>query len=126
MRVVISVGLICGFVLLGACGREEPVQHAYDQPFQAEIIDACMAYPQHAAFTKRNEGKKTAEPYCQCIYETAMEGLSEDEQKIAAFYILAQMGVDVDKRTDLHTENFDAIGAGASAVGKAADSCQLR
>jgi len=103
---------------LAACGTATA-----EQPFQAEFQAACENQSQSAPPGFTLTGEYTREKYCKCIFNTAMRGLTDDEKKVAAFYLLGQSGVKVDHRPEFKTMDPMAIGNGAAAVGRAAERC---
>lgn len=105
-------------VLCAACANASA-----EQPFQAEFQTACESNSNDTPKGFTLTGELTREKYCKCIFKNAMRGLTDEEKKVAAFYLLGQSGVDLKNRREFKTIDPMAMGGGAQAVGKAVQRC---
>lgn len=110
----LSITALLATATLAAC---KPVADTND-PIRAEFIEACMGRIEYRSMKPE---KRTA--HCECGYDTTMSGLSQEEKQFARFYLLEQMGVNVQSRKLIDKPNFDAMMKASKAVGNAAKRC---
>lgn len=113
MRLTISFPFL---LMLSAC---DPLSDN-DDPLRAEIFEACMdmrAYQSVKAEKRAN--------LCNCTYDTAIKGLSEDAQNAVRFYLLEQAGVEATSK-DLvkNPPKMNVMVEASAAIGDAVKQCR--
>jgi|GEM_PF-3268296 len=113
----INLSLTLGLIhLTAACGTET-VSPSKD-PAKAEMIAACIEYPSY-----KRRGPERAARYCSCVYDNTMRGLTEEEQLVARFYLLGQIGINTRERDEYKKMDISVIGTAANAIGEALKRC---
>ncbi|MEL7103274.1 MAG: hypothetical protein AAGL97_12050 [Pseudomonadota bacterium] len=124
------------FALLAACNAPVDSDPAGDgdapmanidpvtpEPFQEEFLTACMAKPEQAPAGFYGNDPITPKSFCECMFTTTMEGLTDDEKLAAAFYLLGQSGVDLSGREEFRGGDPTAAIGGSEGVGRAVRQC---
>ena len=114
MRFVLLIAAMMVISLLWAC-KPSAVK---DDPFRAEFVEACEGRIEYRSMKPE---KRTA--YCKCGYDETVSGLSDEEKQFARFYLLAQVGVDVQSRKLISHPNMEAMVAASNAIGAAVKRC---
>jgi hypothetical protein len=109
------VALLLSSALL-ACNPAEPVA---DDPYRIEFVAACEGRIEYRTMQAE---ERTA--YCECGYDKTMAGLSDEEKPFARFYLLEQVGVDVQSRNLISEPNMQAMVKASEAIGKAVARCK--
>ena len=116
-RVTPAVALILSSLFLTACGPEVET----NDPVRVEFVDACdglRAYNRMEANDRIN--------MCKCLYDTALQGLSDEEKDGARFYLLEQSGIDARSRNLVKKPDMSVMLAASKAVGDAVKECPAR
>ena len=93
------------------------------EPFKEEFLAACTARPEHVPAGFYSTERITPESFCECLFTTAMIGLTEDEKRAAAYFLLAQSGVDLSNRSEFRKGDPTAAIGGSEGVGRAVRRC---
>ena len=116
MRVLFfGVAMLVSSSLL-ACKREA----AKDDPIRTEFVAACEGRIEYQSMQPK---KRTA--YCECGYDTTLSELSDEEKQFAHFYLLAQVGVDVQSRKLIDKSNMEAMLKASKAIDDAVKRCKV-
>ena len=114
MRFVLLIAAMSAMSLLGAC---KPLV-VKDDPFRTEFVEACEGRNEY-----RSMKPETRTAYCTCGYDETMSGLSDEEKQFARFYLLAQVGVDVQSRRLISHPNMEAMVEASNAISAAVERC---
>ena len=115
MRGLVSAGAILGALALASC---TPVATA-DEPLRKEFAEACFQLAAH-----RTTKPARRKPYCSCIYDSTMRGLSNEVRPFAQFYLLQQVGIDARSKNLIDTPEIGAMVKASHAIGAATRRCR--
>lgn len=101
-------------LVLAACQSEKP----QNDPIRDEFVEACIGRIEYRSMPLE---KRTA--YCECGYDKTMRGLSDREKQFARFYLLEQVGVNVQSRGLITEPDMDAMVKASNAIGNAVKRC---
>lgn len=101
-------------LLLAACQSQEP----QNDPIRDEFVEACIGRIEYRSMPP---DKRTA--YCKCGYDNSLHGLSDKEKQFARFYLLEQVGVNVQSRGLITEPDMDAMVKASNAIGNAVKRC---
>ncbi len=113
---------LAGLVGLAACGGANG-PGAPDDPLRTEFLALCQGSPDQVRIETQSQGRVKTADYCACVYDDTVRGLSDAEAKVAAFYLMSQVGAsqaDLQKFRDM---DLNGMVAASEAIGKAAKRC---
>lgn len=117
LRIISLSSSVLAALALAGCNLEATKA----DPIRIEFVEACEGRAENRSMEPK---KRTT--YCECGYDTTMSGLSGDEKQLARFYLLAQVGVDVQSRNLISEPNWKAMPKVSTAIGNAGKRCRRR
>lgn len=115
MRYVSLVLIVLVSSILTSCNL------AGDDPVRIEFVQACEGRIENQIMKP-----KIRTTHCECAYDKTMSGLSNEEKTLASFYLLAQVGVDVNSRDWGSKLNMQHMKKVSAAIGNAGKQCKRR
>lgn len=111
-----SITLFLVAIVLSSCKPAE----LKDDPIRVEFVEACKG---RIEYKSMKPNKRAA--YCECGYDKSIGGLSDEEKQFARFYLLAQVGVEVQSRRFIDKPNMQAMVKASKAIGNAVKRCKV-
>lgn len=116
-RITLAVALSLSSLILTACGPEAET----GDPIRVEFVEACDGLRAYNRMESNDRIKM-----CKCLYDTALQGLSEEEKNGARFYLLEQAGIDARSKSLVKKPDMKVMFAASKAVGNAVKKCPAR
>lgn len=87
---------------------------------RVEFMNSCLNRPEYVA--RKRAG--TLDPYCSCIFNKTMKGLSQEEQITAGFYLYGETHTEFRERLKTSPINPESMMPATQAIDKAVKVCR--